>query len=127
MGKPGRQVEITEAAPNTLLDSADDAKGREVVRASGVGEVAGDTELEAALAVRVGISLAQTGRGELCAHLLDDGSLLAPRELRLELLAVLASDGSWIEKNQGLRTGDWGLGKARNSEPGIGNAASRGD
>jgi len=59
MGKPGCQVEIIEAAPNTLLHSADDAKGREVVRASGVGEVAGDTELEAALAVRIGVALAR--------------------------------------------------------------------
>ena len=78
VGEPGRQVEITETAPDALLDSTDDAKWREVVRASGVGEVAGDTELEAALAVRVWISLAQTGRGELRAHLLDNRSLLAP-------------------------------------------------
>src|SRR5690242_18937023 len=97
MGQHGCQVEITEAAPDTLLHSADDAKGREVAGASGVGEVAGDTELEAALAVRVGISLAQIGYRELLAHLLDGGSLLAPRQPLFELLAVFASDGSWIE------------------------------
>jgi hypothetical protein len=42
MGERSRQVEITETAPNALLDPAHDTKRREVVRASGVGEVAGD-------------------------------------------------------------------------------------
>jgi hypothetical protein len=107
MGERRRQVEITEAAPHALLDSAHDAKGREVVRASGVGEVAGDTELEAALAVRIGVALAQAGRGELRAHLLDRGSLLPARKLRLELLPVRARDGSGIDENQG--TGNWRL------------------
>src|SRR5678816_2339043 len=58
MGERGCQVEITEAAPDALLHSAHDAKGREVAGASGVGEVASHAELETALTVRVGVSLA---------------------------------------------------------------------
>src|SRR6476646_10012749 len=124
MAERGRQVEITETAPDALLDASHDTKRREVVRPSRVGEVAGDAELEAALAVRVGVSLAETRGGQLGAQSLDDGPLLAAREFRFELLAVFASDGSRIDQSEGIGNRESGIGRAGNREQGTGHSVA---
>ena len=79
------------------------------------------------MAVRVRVPLAEPGRGQFDAHLLDGGSLLAARKLGLESLSVLAGDRRWIEQNQGLGTADRRLGKMGDGEQGTGNHALRGD
>src|SRR6476620_3245308 len=91
------EIEISEAAPNALLHATHDAKWREVVRACGVCEVAGDTELEAALTVSVRVALAQAGVGQVGAQLLYNCALLASREFSFELLAVFAGDGGGVD------------------------------
>src|SRR5215203_2163361 len=113
------EVEVAEAGPDALLDTADDAEGCEVVSACGVGEVPGDTELEGALSVRVRVALAKPRLRELGTKSLYHRALLTPRELGLELLAVRTGDGRGIEQDEGS-----GSGRSRgNREQGMGNGA----
>ena len=52
-------VIITEALPDRLLHATDHAEGREIPSGGRIGKVAGDAELEGALAVRLQIALAE--------------------------------------------------------------------
>ena len=71
------EVVAGEALPHGLLHARDDAERRELARARGIGEVAGDAELEDALRVRGGVALAQPGRRDRCALLRDPWCALA--------------------------------------------------
>src|SRR5687768_12856960 len=93
-------VEVAETGPNALLDAADDAERRQVSRACRVGEISGDAELERPLPIGVRVALAEAGCGQLRAKRLNDGALLSPHELRLELLAICAGDWSRIDQDQ---------------------------
>ena len=53
------EIEITKTAPDALLHTAHDAERSQIARARGVSEVAGDAELERAVAVCVGVALAK--------------------------------------------------------------------
>jgi hypothetical protein len=110
LGQCGQQVEVAEGRPDALLDAPDDAKRREVAGACGVGEVAGDAELEAALSVRVGIGFAKTRGAELGAKPLNDFTLLAACELGLELRAMRAADGGGVNKREGTGNRERGTG-----------------
>src|SRR4051812_32295000 len=79
------EIEITETRPDALLDATDDAKRREIAGTRGVGEVAGDAQLEATLAIRIRVAFSQARLGELAAKGLDGFALLPSRELGLEL------------------------------------------
>ena len=52
-----QEVEVTKTFPHLLLDATDHTKRGQILRPPRVGEVAGDGELEGALAVCVRISL----------------------------------------------------------------------
>ena len=67
---------------------------------AGIGEVAGDAELEASLAVLLEIALTKAGRGELLAKRLDLGTLLTPRKLALELIPKSSRHGRGIDENE---------------------------
>src|SRR5437762_3417398 len=64
----GGQVEIAEAVPDRLLDATDDAKRRQIARLLRIGEITGDTQLEGAMAVRLGVVVAKSGRRQLVAQ-----------------------------------------------------------
>src|SRR5688572_15586029 len=82
-----REVEVAEALPDRLLDPADHTKWGEVARPSRISEVASDAQLEGALAIRIGIGLLKSRRGELLAQLAHDRASLPRTELLLEALA----------------------------------------
>src|SRR5688500_9373868 len=54
-----QEVEVTKTFPHLLLDATDDAKWGEIAGPPGVGEVAGDGELEGTLTVGIRVALAQ--------------------------------------------------------------------
>src|SRR5689334_6313776 len=85
-----RKVELTEALPHALLHARLHAEGREVDCRSRIREVRRHAQLEVALAVGVQVALAQSGRRQLRAQLLDLGAVTAPRKLALEHIAMRA-------------------------------------
>src|ERR671922_157093 len=56
-----QEVEVTKTFPHLLLDAADYTKRREIMRATRIGEIASDRQLERALTIRLGIALAKSG------------------------------------------------------------------
>src|SRR5688500_11563413 len=99
-GEPRNEIEVAETLPHRLLDPPGDAEGSEVARGDGVGEVAGDADLEQPLAIRLRVALAEPRRGELGAHRLHLGALLTSGELLLELLAVPPGEGRRVEEDE---------------------------
>src|SRR5918992_4499232 len=79
-----QEVEVTKTFPHLLLDATNDAKRREIVRATRVGEIAGDRQLERTLTIRLGIALAKAGGCQLLTHALNGSARLPLGEARFE-------------------------------------------
>src|SRR5919108_4012589 len=79
-----QEVEVTKTFPYLLLDATDHTKRCEVVRAARVGEVAGDRQLERALTICFGITLAKPGRCQLVTHALNRDTRLPLGEAGFE-------------------------------------------
>src|SRR5574338_614271 len=71
------QVEVAEAPPHALLNSADDTERRQVAGTRRVGEIPGDAELERTVAIRVRIPFTKPRLGQLVSEPLDLRALLA--------------------------------------------------
>ena len=67
------KIVVAEALPYGLLDAASHTEGREIASGARVRKVAGDAELEAAMAVRIHVALAEARGGQLVAERLYFG------------------------------------------------------
>src|SRR5688572_21240335 len=98
-----QEVEVTKTFPYLLLDATCYPERGEIACPLGVGEVAGNRQLERALAVRVRITLAQPGLRQLLAKPLNRCAGLPLREVRLESRAKGARDRCRLDEYETRR------------------------
>src|SRR5687768_6928765 len=99
-----QEVEVTKTFPHLLLDATDHPERGEIVRPAGVGEVAGDGQLEGALTVGIRIPLAKSGLRELLSNPLNRRARLSLTEVGLELRAVGTCGGGGIDEDEAGRS-----------------------
>src|SRR6476646_3212761 len=100
-----REVVVAERLPDGLLHASGDAEGGEVARAVRIGEIAGDADLEGALAVPLGVPLAEAGYLKLGTQRRDLRARLSPGELLLERLARRPRDRRGVDEGEAHRGG----------------------
>src|SRR5687767_7292505 len=101
-----QKIVITEAVPNGVEHTSGYPERGEVAGVRGIREVARDAKLEKPLAISIRILLPQVRLGKLCAHALDIGRLLPPRELRFEFLAVTAHQRCGVDESESIGCDD---------------------
>src|SRR5687768_9902398 len=83
-----QEVEVTKTFPHLLLDATNHPERGEVMGAAGVGEVPGDRQLERALPVCAGITLAEPRLRQLLPEPENRRARLPLAEVGLELGAI---------------------------------------
>src|SRR5687767_12649763 len=95
-----QEVEVTKTFPHLLLDATDDSERGQVVGAGRVREVAGDGELERALAIGVWITFTQPRARQLLPELEQRRARLPLAEVGLELRPISAGHRCRIDEGE---------------------------
>jgi len=102
----GLQVIFAEAVPGRFLHASHDPKGGEIVGLARVYEVAGDPELEEALAVCLRVALTESRGGQRFASRDQLRGIAPPAEVLVEFHPVPPVDGRRADECEPSRGGE---------------------